>query len=106
MTCGPGTRTDTRYVSIRERHGGTCPGEANIVSECHDQACPGRGYVICFHQHSPRYISLTVLRVFLSTSILNLEEDYVELDEIVEDLNELDVKTDDEQKLKKPRTGN
>ena len=44
--------------------------------------------------------------MFLSTFILDLEEDYVQLDEIVEDLNELDVKTDDEQKLKKPVTGN
>ena len=49
---------------------------------------------------------LTLLRVFLSISILGLEEDYVELDEIVEDLNELDEKTDDEQKPKKPATGN
>ena len=49
---------------------------------------------------------LALLRVFLSISILGLEEDYVELDEIVEDLNELDEKTDDEQKPKKPATGN
>ena len=49
---------------------------------------------------------MTLLRVFLSISILGLEEDYVELDEIVEDLNELDEKTDDEQKPKKPATGN
>ena len=49
---------------------------------------------------------MTILRVFLSIYILGLEEDYVELDEIVEDLNELDEKTDDEQKHKKPETGN
>ena len=52
------------------------------------------------------YNGLTLLWVFLSISILHLEEDYVELDEIVEDLNELDEKTDDEQKPKKPETGN
>ena len=55
------------------------------------------------HKNKLRYTSL---RVFLSISILGLEEDYVELDEIVEDLNELDEKTDDEQKPKKPETGN
>ena len=44
--------------------------------------------------------------MFLSTFILDIEEDYVQLDEIVEDLNALDVKTDNEQKLKKPVTGN
>ena len=49
---------------------------------------------------------MTLLRAFLFISILDLEEDYVELDEIVDDLNELDEKTDDEQKPKKPATGN
>ena len=59
------------------------------------------------HKNKLGYIiGLTLLRVFLSISILGLEEDYVELEEIVEDLNELDEKTDDEQKPKKPETGN
>ena len=57
-------------------------------------------------KQTPLYNGLTKLWVFLSISILHLEEDYVELDEIVEDLNELDEKTDDEQKPKKPETGN
>ena len=57
-------------------------------------------------KQTPVYNGLTLLRVFLSISILGLEEDYVELEEIVEDLNELDEKTDDEQKPKKPATGN
>ena len=56
-------------------------------------------------KQTPLY-NLTLLWVFLSISILHLEEDYVELDEIAEDLNELDEKTDDEQKPKKPETGN
>ena len=56
-------------------------------------------------KQTPLY-NLTLLWVFLSISILHLEEDYVELDEIVEDLNELDEKTDDEQKPKKPESGN
>ena len=58
MTCGPGARTDTRYVSIRERHGGTCPGEANIVSECHDRTCPGTGYVIFLYQQKGNIVYL------------------------------------------------
>ena len=57
-------------------------------------------------KQTPVYNGLTLLRAFLFISILDLEEDYVELDEIVEDLNELDEKTDDEQKPKKPETGN
>ena len=43
--------------------------------------------------------------IFLSIFILNLEEDYVELDDIVEDLNDLDEKSEDEQKPNKPETG-
>ena len=41
----------------------------------------------------------------MSIFILNLEEDYVELDDIVEDLNDLDEKSEDEQKPNKPETG-
>ena len=84
-----------------------CLGEANIISECHDQTCPGTKWLVYDHKNKLGYIiGLTLLRVFLSISILGLEEDYVELEEIVEDLNELDEKTDDEQKPKKPETGN
>ena len=43
--------------------------------------------------------------IFLSISILILEEDYVELDDIVEDLNDLDEKSEDEQKPNKPEKG-
>ena len=43
--------------------------------------------------------------IFLSIPILILEEDYVELDDIVEDLNDLDEKSEDEQKPNKPETG-
>ena len=42
---------------------------------------------------------------FLVISILISEEDYVELDDIVEDLNDLDEKSEDEQKPNKPETG-
>ena len=45
------------------------------------------------------------ISIFLSIPILILEEDYVELDDIVEDLNDLDEKSEDEQKPNKPETG-
>ena len=56
MTCGPGTRTDTRHISIRERHGGLCLGEANIISECHDQTCPGTKCLVYDQKNKLRYI--------------------------------------------------
>ena len=43
--------------------------------------------------------------IFWCIPILILEEDYVELDDIVEDLNDLDEKSEDEQKPNKPETG-
>ena len=84
-----------------------CLGEANIISECHDQTCPGTKWLVYDHKNKLRYIksNTACIPIFLCTFILMLEEDYVELDDIVEDLNDLDEKSEDEQKPNKPETG-
>ena len=80
-----------------------CLGEANIISECHDQTCPGTKWLV--YDHKTNSSESACISIFLSIPILILEEDYVELDDIVEDLNDLDEKSEDEQKPNKPETG-
>ena len=42
-TCGPGTRTKLRTVSIKARHGGKCIGK-NVMNEpCIIKNCPSKG---------------------------------------------------------------
>ena len=46
VSCGLGTRTETRTKSIIEQNGGECIGEASVTSECHDSICPGKSFFI------------------------------------------------------------
>ena len=41
VSCGLGTRTETRKKTVIEQNGGECIGEASVTSECHDEICPG-----------------------------------------------------------------
>ena len=41
VTCGGGTRVDTRSIATEAMHGGFCDPEGNIRREiCNEQACP------------------------------------------------------------------
>ena len=47
-TCGPGTRTKLRTVSIKARHGGKCIGK-NVMNEpCIIKNCQGKGLNLFF----------------------------------------------------------
>ena len=41
-TCGPGTRTKIRTVSIKERHGGKCRGKNVMKEPCIMRNCPSK----------------------------------------------------------------
>ena len=42
VSCGLGTRSETRKKKIIEKNGGECIGESSLTTECHDQTCPGK----------------------------------------------------------------
>ena len=47
-TCGPGTRTKLRTISIKARHGGKCIGK-NVMNEpCIIKNCPSKGLNLFF----------------------------------------------------------
>ena len=41
VTCGDGTRTNTRAKSVVERDGGTCNGSYVETVACNEKVCPG-----------------------------------------------------------------
>ena len=47
-TCGPGTRTKQRTVSIEERHGGKCRGKNVMKEPCIMKKCPSKGLNLFF----------------------------------------------------------
>ena len=40
-TCGDGIQTNTRTKTVKEEHGGVCPGEATETNPCNQKDCPG-----------------------------------------------------------------
>ena len=41
VTCGTGTRTNTRTKSVVEKDGGTCTGQPIEQEQCKIKECPG-----------------------------------------------------------------
>ena len=49
ITCGGGTRSNTREIKIDAAFGGRqCPGLASITEACNVQECPGSLFFIVF----------------------------------------------------------
>ena len=46
VTCGVGTRTNTRTKLVHESNGGTCTGSSTEDVICEDQLCPSK-YTWC-----------------------------------------------------------
>ena len=45
LTCGGGTRTNTRKEKVSANHGGDeCHGLTNITESCNVDECPGKNY--------------------------------------------------------------
>ena len=42
VSCGGGTRTNTRTKKIKEAHGGTCKGKATNKEKCNTKKCPSK----------------------------------------------------------------
>ena len=40
VTCGTGTKTNTRTKLVNEANGGTCPGQPSEIVECNKDPCP------------------------------------------------------------------
>ena len=51
VSCGLGTRSETRKKKIIEQNGGECIGESNLTTECHDQNCPGKKQIFCNYRN-------------------------------------------------------
>ena len=47
VTCGGGTRTNTRSKSVEENNGGKCTGDSTAQENCNDQSCPGNIDLYC-----------------------------------------------------------
>ena len=41
VTCGGGTRTNTRTKNVEESNGGVCTGNPTAQEDCNTQNCPG-----------------------------------------------------------------
>ena len=53
VTCGGGTRTNTRSKTVEEKNNGVCIGDPTTQEVCNDQSCPGKIvlyliYSICY----------------------------------------------------------
>ena len=44
VTCGGGTRRNTRSKKVEEKNGGMCTGDLTAQEDCNDQSCPGNIY--------------------------------------------------------------
>ena len=43
VTCGIGTKINTRTKLVVEANGGTCSGQSTEIKECKSDECPGEG---------------------------------------------------------------
>ena len=43
VTCGFGTKINTRTKLVVEANGGTCTGQSTEIKECKSADCPGAG---------------------------------------------------------------
>ena len=43
VTCGIGTKINTRTKLVVEANGGTCSGQSTEIKECKSADCPGAG---------------------------------------------------------------
>ena len=41
VTCGIGSRPETREKTVEEQNGGVCIGESSVNADCEDLICPG-----------------------------------------------------------------
>ena len=48
ISCGKGTRTKIRTVSIKGTHGGKCMGKNIMIESCNIKNCPSKGLTLCF----------------------------------------------------------
>ena len=49
MTCGEGSRTNTRTQKVAAQFGGDeCDGSTSAIENCKEQECPGRIFPILF----------------------------------------------------------
>ena len=48
LTCGGGTRINTRSKTVEEENAGVCTGESTAEEDCNSQECPGK---IDFYLH-------------------------------------------------------
>ena len=46
VTCGGGTRTDTRTVKHKAKYGGLCKEKLTRVVKCNTKCCPGKFYLL------------------------------------------------------------
>ena len=58
VTCGEGTRTNTRTKKVDEANGGVCIGEPTAEENCNDQDCPGK--TVLYFIYSMCYISFFI----------------------------------------------
>lgn len=42
VTCGGGSRTNSRSKTVEEKYNGVCIGEPTAQEGCNDQHCPGK----------------------------------------------------------------
>ena len=41
-SCGGGTLLETRHITVKENHGGTCSGNFGRRTDCNTQSCPSK----------------------------------------------------------------
>ena len=81
VTCGGGTRTNTRTKTVQESNGGVCTGEATLQESCNNLNCPGNINVypiylidiFCVHKASHKIIvmiDIFNLTIYMKYSII------------------------------------
>ena len=56
VTCGGGTRTNTRSKTVEEKNGGSCIGEPKPTEDCNKQNCPGTIVLYLFYPVRFRFL--------------------------------------------------
>ena len=65
VTCGVGTRTNTRTKLVHESNGGTCTGSSTEDVICEDQLCPSK-YTWCAIKYVLHSYLYTYIMIFCS----------------------------------------